>query len=73
MAGGKIRVRFASNSGHQGGRDRCPLSAKSGLVHRSKARLYSITGRSRSLLRLFPSPAAKEKDSSAGTINQATW
>jgi hypothetical protein len=27
MAGGKIRVRFASDSGHQDGRDRCPLSA----------------------------------------------
>jgi hypothetical protein len=27
IAGGKIHVRFASDSGHQDGRDRCPLSA----------------------------------------------
>jgi hypothetical protein len=30
VAGGKIHVRFASDSGHQGGRDRCPLSANKG-------------------------------------------
>ena len=30
MAGGKIHVSFASDSGHQGGRDRRPLSAITG-------------------------------------------
>ena len=36
-------VRFTPKSGHCRARLGCPLCAKSGLMHRSKQRLYSIT------------------------------
>jgi hypothetical protein len=36
-------VRFTPNSGHWNSVSKCPLCAKSGLMHRSKQRLYSIT------------------------------
>jgi hypothetical protein len=42
LAGGKIRVRVASDSGHRGGRDRCPLSAKTGREQVQQKISYSI-------------------------------
>jgi hypothetical protein len=40
-------VCFTPESGHSSARSRCPLCAKSGLPHRSKLRLYSITSSAR--------------------------
>ena len=49
VAAHNVDVRFAPKSGHVQCTRRCPLSANSGQMHRSKQRHYDHWGRVRSL------------------------